>query len=98
MDRLKDIFNKLYGSFPYLGTLCFVDTETTGLGKDAKIIEIGAIAVWYDGIDVQFDTFETLINPGFKIDQKITELTKIANEDLNTAPGDEVYDDFETVS
>lgn len=94
MERLKELYERYYNAFPYAGSLGFVDTETSGLSRSARIIEIGAIAIDFDGIDVQFDTYETLINPGFQIDAKITELTKIANEDLNKAPGDEVYDDF----
>ena len=92
--RINDIFKKLYESNPYLGNLLFVDVETTGLEKDAKIIEIGAIVTSFDGFDVHIKTFEELINPGVPVIPKITEITGITNEELSTARGDEVYAEF----
>lgn len=94
MSRLDNILEALYKQQPYLGRLVFLDLETTGLQKDARIIEIGAIAVAYNGFDVDISTFESLINPGFPIIEKITEITGITNEELSKARGDEVYDDF----
>ena len=90
MERLAPIFNKLYSKFPYIGNLLFVDVETTGLESDARLIEIGAIATSYDGFDVNFDTFEILINPGVQIVPKITEITGITNEELANAPDEAV--------
>jgi len=92
--RIEDIILKLYQKDPYLGPLCFVDTETTGLEKTARIIEIGAICTSYDGFNVHFSMFEELINPGFAVSDKITEITGITNEELSKARGDEVYTDF----
>ena len=94
MLRINDIVKKLYEHNPYLGNLLFIDVETTGLEKDAKLIEIGAIATHFDGFDVHIKTFEELINPGVPIIGKITEITGITNEMLSTARGDEVYSDF----
>lgn len=94
MDRLKPIFEKLYSQSPYIGNNIYIDVETTGLQKDARIIEIGAIAIIFDGLDLSFEIFETLINPGFDIVDKITEITGITNEELHKAPGDEQYDEF----
>ena len=94
MERLVSIYEKVYQQFPYLGTLAFLDTETTGLGNDAKVIEIGAIVISFDGIDVGFNTFETLINPEMILDKKITEITGITDNDLKDAPGVEKYGEF----
>lgn len=94
MSRLDNIIKSLYECKPYLGNLIFLDVETTGLEKDARIIEIGAIATQYDGFDIKISTFSELINPGFPIINKITEITGITNEELSHARGDEVYDDF----
>lgn len=95
MERLLSVFEQFYNKFPYYGNLCFIDVETTGLDASARLIEIGAIAVGFDGFNVKFKTFETLINPGMQISSRITEITGITNDDLRDAPGDEVYDKFE---
>mgnify|MGYP001187821428 FL=1 len=94
MERLRPIFTRLYETYPLYGPLVFVDFETTGLSRDAKVIEIGAISVSFDGIHVAFDTFETLINPNQKIDKIVTDTTGITNEELANAPGEEKYHDF----
>jgi len=92
--RIAEIIKKLFELDPYIGPLLFLDTETTGLDSEARIIEIGAIAASYDGFDVHFSVFEELINPGFDVSAKITEITGITNEELRKARGDEVYSDF----
>lgn len=61
-----------------------VDLETTGLNpKTDKIIEIGAVKV-ENGKCI--DTFETFVNPGRVLEQRIVELTGITDEQLKTAP------------
>ena len=61
-----------------------IDLETTGLNpKMDKIIEIGAVKV-KDGV-VQ-ETFSTLIAPGRKLEQRVTELTGITDSMLIGAP------------
>lgn len=62
-----------------------LDIETTGFSpaKGGRIIEIGAVKV-VDGKVV--DTFSTFVNPQLKIPKKITELTSITNEMVETAP------------
>ncbi len=61
-----------------------IDLETTGLNpKKNKITEIGAVKV-KDGVITE--RFETLVNPGVKLDERIVELTKITDEDLKAAP------------
>lgn len=60
-----------------------IDLETTGLNpKLDKIIEIGAVKV-LDG--QRAGTFSALVNPGRKLEQRITELTGIREEDLKDA-------------
>ena len=57
-----------------------VDIETTGLDpKTDKIIEIGAVKV-RDGEIV--DTFQSFVNPGRMLPEKIVELTGICDKDL----------------
>lgn len=70
-----------------------LDIETTGLDpKKDKIIEIAAIKVVEGAI---VDRFETLINPGRFLEDRIQELTGIQNEDLKKAPFiDEILGDF----
>lgn len=61
-----------------------IDLETSGLSpKHDKIIEIGAVKI-IDGIKT--DTFSSYINPGRKLDERITELTGIKESDLENAP------------
>lgn len=60
-----------------------IDLETTGLNpKTDRIIEIGAVKV----IDGQCkDTFSAFVNPGRKLEQRITDLTGICDDDLKDA-------------
>lgn len=71
-------------------TYVSIDLETTGLNpKRDRIIEIGAIRVEQGKITGEFSTFVT---PGRKLEERITELTGIREEDLADAPElDEVF-------
>ena len=71
-------------------TYVSIDLETTGLNpKRDRIIEIGAIRVEQGEITEEFSTF---VNPGRKLEERITELTGIRDEDLTEAPElDEVF-------
>lgn len=61
-----------------------LDLETTGLDpKKNKIIEIAAVHV-KDGMVTE--RYQTLLNPGWKLPERITELTGITNEELLDAP------------
>lgn len=61
-----------------------VDLETTGLSaKDDRIIEIGAIKVMEGEVR---EVFETFVNPGCVIPQRITEVTGINDEMVREAP------------
>jgi DNA polymerase III subunit epsilon len=62
----------------------FVDIETTGVSwKSCRIIEIAAIRIEND---VLVDEFHTLVNPGQRLPQFITQLTGIVDADLESAP------------
>lgn len=73
-----------------LDTYVSIDLETTGLHpKKDRIIEIGAIRVEQGEITEEFSTF---VNPGRKLEERITEITGIRDEDLEGAPElDEVF-------
>ena len=61
-----------------------LDLETTGLNpKTDKIIEIGAIRI-ENGVETGI--FETFVNPGRLLEDRIVELTGIRDEDLQNAP------------
>jgi DNA polymerase III epsilon subunit-like protein len=73
-------------------TALIFDTETTGLVKHPKakdsvqpqIIEWGGVLVNEDG-DIIAE-YNTLINPGIKLPEKITKITGITDDDLIDAP------------
>ena len=71
-------------------TYVSIDLETTGLNpKRDRIIEIGAIRVEQGQIVEEFSAF---VDPGRKLEERITELTGIRDEDLKDAPQlDEVF-------
>ena len=61
-----------------------IDLETTGLQpKTDKIIEIGAVRVENNVIKEQWETF---VNPGRPLEERITELTGIHDAQLADAP------------
>ena len=61
-----------------------LDVETTGLNpKLDKIIEIGMVRVRAGEIAAEFETF---VNPGRALEERITELTGIRDEQLADAP------------
>lgn len=61
-----------------------IDLETTGLNpKTDKIIEIGAVKVENHVIVEEWETF---VNPGRQLDERIIELTGIHDEQLVSAP------------
>lgn len=65
-------------------TYVAVDLETTGLNpKTDKIIEIGAVKVVNGEIT---ETFESFVNPHRKLEERVTELTHITDEQLTDAP------------
>lgn len=71
-----------------------LDFETTGLSPNQgdRAIEIGAVKL-VDGEVV--DTFQQLMNPGFRVSAFIESYTGITNNMLRTAPGcDEVMASF----
>ena len=60
------------------------DLETTGFQTQLdKIIEIGAVKVIEGNV---VDTFSTYVNPGRKLEERITELTGISQEQVDDAP------------
>ncbi len=61
-----------------------LDMEATGLSpRNDRIIELGAIKV-IDGVEKEI--FSTFVNPGRRLDERITELTGINDDDLKDAP------------
>jgi len=65
-------------------TYVCIDLETTGLNpKTDKIIEIGAVRVEHGE---QTGVFETFVNPGRKLEERVAALTGIRDQDLQQAP------------
>lgn len=62
-----------------------IDLETTGLDpKRDKIIEIGAVKVEHNSIVEEWESF---VNPGRQLEDRIVELTGICDSQLADAPG-----------
>ena len=78
-----------------LDTYIVVDCETTGLNpKTEKLVEIGAVKIENGRVT---ESFETLINPGKQMDERVVELTGITNEELKKAPAiEEILPSFVT--
>lgn len=62
-------------------TAIVLDTETTGLSRDSRVIEI-AIVSWKDGADMLHSYF----NPGAPIPFEITQINGITDEMVERAP------------
>ena len=61
-----------------------IDLETTGLNpKLDKIIEIGGVKVREGSVVEEFNTF---VNPGRKLSERIIDLTGITDEEVEKAP------------
>lgn len=83
-ERLKARTEKGKSMLDLLDSYTVIDLETTGLDPlYDSIIELAAIHVENGRIVEQFSS---LVNPGYEIDDFITELTGITNEMLASAP------------
>ncbi|MBQ6823340.1 MAG: 3'-5' exonuclease [Clostridia bacterium] len=71
-----------YNTPDFTSFVCF-DFETTGLYKDSRVIEIGAVMV-KDGYMVS--RYSSLVDPGVMIEPTITKLTGISNEMVEGKP------------
>lgn len=60
-----------------------VDIETTGLGRDARIIELGAVRI-RRGRKVA--SYSQLVNPQIPIPDKVTQITGITDHDVKGKP------------
>lgn len=76
-----------------LDSYLVVDVETTGISvKSEKIIEIGAVRVENH---IVTGTYDRLLYPGKKLEDRIVELTGITDEELKDAPlFEEIKDEF----
>ncbi len=83
---VNDKARALYGSkFPgFDDEMVVFDIETTGLDvRSCAITEIGAVKIRAGEVVEEFDTF---VDPGMPIPEKITELTSITDEMVKGAP------------
>jgi DNA polymerase III subunit epsilon len=61
-----------------------VDTETTGLGADARVLEVAFVVL--DERLVEVASFETLLDPGDDVDLGATHIHGIARADVRRQP------------
>jgi DNA polymerase III epsilon subunit family exonuclease len=60
-----------------------VDIETTGLGRDARIIELGAVRIRHGR---KVASFSQLVNPQIPIPAKVTQITGITDRNVKGKP------------
>lgn len=60
-----------------------VDIETTGLGRDARIIELGAVRIRHGR---KVASYSQLVNPQIPIPAKVTQITGITDRDVLHQP------------
>ena len=60
-----------------------VDIETTGLGRDARIIELGAVRIRHGR---KVASYSQLVNPKIPIPAKVTQITGITDLDVRHQP------------
>lgn len=90
-------FTPLYNSYmdpQHVETIIVLDFETSGISPDYgdRAIEIGAVKLRGDQI---VDRFQSLMNPGLRINSFIETYTGITNKMIQSAPGaDEVMHAF----
>lgn len=73
-------------------SIIVLDTETTGVAKNAKIIQFSAIRykINADFSLEQIDFFDTYINPDEKLKAKITEITGISQDMIEKCPKEDI--------
>lgn len=60
-----------------------IDIETTGLGRSARIIELGAVRIRHGR---KVASYSQLVNPQIPIPAKVTQITGIADRDVKGKP------------
>ena len=60
-----------------------IDIETTGLGRSARIIELGAVRIRHGR---KVASFSQLVNPQIPIPAKVTQITGITDRDVKGKP------------
>lgn len=60
-----------------------IDIETTGLGRNARIIELGAVRIRHGR---KVASYSQLVNPQIPIPAKVTQITGIADRDVRHQP------------
>lgn len=60
-----------------------IDIETTGLGRSARIIELGAVRIRHGR---KVATYSQLVNPQIPIPAKVTQITGITDRDVRHQP------------
>jgi DNA polymerase III epsilon subunit-like protein len=60
-----------------------IDIETTGLGRSARIIELGAVRIRHGR---KVASFSQLVNPQIPIPAKVTQITVITDRDVRHQP------------
>ena len=86
LEKNKALFNEAAKD----GNLIVFDTETTGLGREDRIVELAAVKCkFYQGQFVMVSCIDVFIKPPFSMPQKAVEINGITDEFLENKPGEE---------
>ena len=88
--KKKYNFEKLFDEtkstiFKELKNFTVIDTETTGLGKNSRLIEFAAVK-FRDGRPIK--NYQTFVNPGVKIPKAATDINGITDKMVEKAPSE----------
>ena len=94
---LVNLYEEFFEKNPYINKIVSVDVECTDFSNESRIIEIGAAGFEFDGANLKYIEFASLVNPHMLIPPKTVEITGITDFMVQDAPEDEeVFANFET--
>ena len=85
---LLNVYEDFFDKNPHITKIAALDVECTDFSNNSRIIEIGAAGFEFDGLNIKYIEFSSLVNPRTDIPAKTIEITGITNEMVVNAPED----------